>query len=260
MTYNTMNMKKTLLDYLCWKNPKSLADTEEERYFQNHLSYFSPATRIYRNDTDFFHLLKAYIVLVGLNNRKEINEYLTKHQIDFNLDEYHKFLSMLPQMEDKDNPIFIPTYSRSINSRYFLHPDVFNHFPYDTLLKDDKASLIDPFIVYGPDLFFTFCNVIKLKSCDNESFACYHEKMETIYIMNDNGGLEAEIPLFDEKMKSKDKTNLYDRLSIIVKDYFDLDRTSFIQHLESERLISPQLKNDLSHYEMKRQKRKDSIQ
>ncbi len=253
-------MKKTLLDYLCWKNPKSLADTEEERYFQNHLSYFSPSTRIYRNDTDFFHLLKAYIVLIGLDNRKKINEYLTKHENDFNMDEYHRFLSMLPQIEDKDNPIFIPTYSRSINSRYYSHPEVFSHFPYNTLIKDDKASIIDPFIVYGSELFFTFCNVLKLKTYDKESFACYHEKMETVYIINDNGGLEASIPLFDEKMKDKDKTNLYDRLSVIVKDYYDLDRISFIQHLIDEHLISEQLKNDLSHYEMKTQKRKDSHQ
>ena len=84
--------------------------------------------------------------------------------------------------------------------------------------------------------------------------------METVYIINDNGGLEASIPLFDEKIKHKDKTNLYDRLSVIVKDYYDLDRISFIQHLFDERLISEQLKNDLSHYEMKRQKRKDSHQ
>ncbi len=255
-----MAMKKTLLEYLRWKNPKSYTKTEEEAYFKKNLSLFSPITREYREETDFFHLLKAYIVLLGLNNRMTINDYLKKHSDNLDLNEYHQFLSVLPQIEDKENPIFIPTYSRSINSRYFSHPEVFSHFPYNTLLEDSKSSLIDPFIVYGTDLFFSFCHLLKLKQYDTESIACYHEMMETIYIINDNGGLEAEIPLFDEKMKEKDKSNLYDRLSIIVKDYYDLNRRSFIQHLESEHLISPQLKNDLTRFEMKRRKRKDSMQ
>lgn len=248
-------MKKTLLEYLRWKNPKSYAKTEEENYFQSHLSSFSPVTREYRQESDFFHLLKADIILLGLNNRKVINDYLVKHSGNIDIDEYHAFLSVLPQIEDKENPIFIPTYSRSINSRYFSRPDVFSHFPYETLLNDEKASLIDPFIVYGPELFFSFCHLLRLKRYESESFACYHEAMETIYIINDNGGLEAEIPLFDEKMKRKDKSNLCDRLSIIVKDYYDMDRISFIEHLERENLISSQLKNDLLRYECKRERK-----
>ena len=253
-------MKKTLLEYLHYKNPKCYSRTEEQFYFDNHLYFFSPATKKYRINDDFFTLMKAVIVLKGLENRAKINHYLTVNKDTINIDQYHHFLSSLPQYRDNNNPILIPTYSSSVNHRYYFKPETLFNFPYDILLKDDSSSLINPFEIYGNKLFCSFCNLMPLSIHDIDTIAVYHEETETIYVINDCGGLDASIPLFDERLKNQDKTNLNYRLSLLVKNYYENDKSAFLDHLESLSLVSNSLKQDLVEFEKKRKLKKERIQ
>ena len=253
-------MKKPLLEYLHYKNPKCYSKTEEQFYFDNHLFYFSPATRNFRRNDDFFTLLKADIVLKGLENRAKINQYLIENKDHLSRDDYHRFLSSLPQYRDKNNPVLIPTYSPSVNRRYYFKPETLFNFPYDVLLKDNASSLINPFEIYGNKPFYSFCNLMPLSIHDIDTIAFYHEEMETIYVINDCGGLDASIPLFDEKLKNPDKTNLNYRLSLLVKNYYENDKSAFLDHLESLSLVSNSLKQDLVEFEKRRKLKKERIQ
>lgn len=233
-------------------NPKSDVKTEERFYFNSHLFLFTPQMREYRRDDDFFTLMKAVIVCHGLENRKKINEYLISHKDSFNREEYERIVLPLPQYRDHHNPILIPTYSASLNHRYRYQPETLLSFPYDVVLKDEGASLINPFELYGPQLYPVFTSLLPLPIHDRETRAFYHEGMESIYVINDLGGLECVIPLFDEKMKFKDKTGLAGKLSLLVRNYYDNDKTAFMDHLKNQKLISNDLLQKLSSFEEKR--------
>ena len=248
---------KNLLEYLNWRNPKNYSTSDEEKYFLANIPLFPPYLNRYRNDSTFFNLLKSIIVLKGLENQKKIIGYLNNNKDNFNDEEFKNLLSSLPHACINNMNIYIPFYYPSVNYRLENNPTEFYSFPYSHFLKSADIAIINPFETYGYEIFKSFINLKCLNVNDQDCMAFYHEKMETIYIINDLGGLDMQIPLFDEKLKVKDMTNLTERLCVVSKDYLADNKDDFVSHLLSLGLISGSLHKELVHNLDKREKRKE---
>ena len=238
-------MKNTVFEYLNWRNTKSQSTIEERRFVEENRSLFIPAYRKYLLDTSSFGYLKAYVIILSLYNRKMIVDGIKKKD--------SSVFDSLPHFKWGDTEIYIPTYSPSVNKRLKTNQSSLSSYPYKSLLEDSSFALVDPFETYSNHVFSTFTNLKLIKSRDIDSLAFYHEGLETVFVIDDMGRLEISIPLFDERIKNKDKTNIIKRLNILMKNYYDNDRLSFIEHLLSLSLVSSELYEEIVELINKRQ-------
>lgn len=244
-------MKKTIFQYLEWSNPKSIAHSAEEEYFNHHASLFNEKSNIYNDTTSVYGIIRACIILESARN---------KEKLDYFINTYPKSaLSLkavmtnatckLPFYKEGDEIIYIPTLDRDINKLYYHNLADLLKPEYQELFKSNLAFYVDPFRTYGASLFdSSFTRLVLLDITDGQTYCFYHPYLETVLILDKEGRLLQEIPLFDEKIKHPNKTNIFQRLDELLKSYFKADRNDFVETLKNQEFISQSLYENIKYY------------
>ena len=204
-----------------------------------------------------FRIIRANILIHGLINKsiieqevKNLVKYTENHEIltheDF-VDTLKDRIIDSPFLEEKSGRIYIPFFSKSINSLYLNEPEKLNEYPYTDLLKSFAGLLIDPFDTYGAELYDThFTRLVKIATSDNVT-AFYHYDTYTVYIINDQGRLDSKIVLFDKYLHKITTNHMLERIRPVVEAYFDNDIKNFINSLEKNGFISHRMLFKLNH-------------
>ncbi|MFA6861312.1 MAG: hypothetical protein WCR56_02905 [Bacilli bacterium] len=241
-------MKNSMFAYLLWANPKNSANSEEQIFYDTNARYFNMKLSDFNDNSSLFGIIRSDIVLKGLVNKDRMDKDIlsfNKEQLDYPFIKKGMHHEM-PYLDYNGQKIYIPTYSPAINEKYENSPAEMLDFPYNALLRDNQASLVDPFETYGNSLFSSsFTRLVRLKAHDEDSNAFYHPEFKTLFVIDDKGGLEQEIPLVDEKLKMFDGDNLFERLDLLMTDYYSNNRDGFLAHLLSLGLISKALFSEL---------------
>lgn len=256
-------MVHSLFHYLAWANPKNIANSSEETFYDKNANLFNLALSKYNDNTSLFGIIRANIILQGLK---------TKHEVDHNINLFSKemlsdeevtkpFFQNAPYLLKDGKKIFIPTYSVEINERYLKETSSLKETPYSALVMDGTSSLVDPFETYGNDLFDSmFTRLVRLEVHEVDSACFYHPTFKTVFVINDDGTLQQEIPLFDEKVRKPNYTDLFNRLEQLMKIYYQNDRDGFLEALLRLELISQDLHDEIVHEVQKGDKQKRKIQ
>lgn len=234
-------MAKTLFEFFLWSNPKSSALSEEQVFFDENASLFNEPLSRYNDPTSLYSLIRANILLLSLKNKETLFHYISRLSVE-NLHEEktrEALFKNLPSFRFKGATILVPTYSPQVNEKLLKTPWVFKSFPYDAMVKDRNVSLSHPFDVYGNLPYSSpFTRLVRLDVRKNNKAIFYHPEFTTLFVIDEQGLLENEIPLKDEKVKNWPPRNLFEKLDKVMEDYFRLDRTAFLEDLLSFGLIS----------------------
>lgn len=235
---------------------KSFQKSDEYHFFlenRNYLEKLNNYRFLYNSEEHPFDVMRANIILHGFVNKKNIEAEI------LSLNEYKKsgakidrvrFLKTirekiveLPYFLEGVNKIYIPFFTRSLNEIYIRDPEKILTFPYNKLAKDFLESFIDPFDSYGFHIFnSSFSRLILIGiNQNNKEAAFFHYDTNTIYMINDQGRLDAEIVLFDKYLKHPSYSHMLERIKPVVDAYFNCSRSDFIEALYKNDLISSKL-------------------
>ncbi len=230
---------------------KRLSDSEEYQFFiaQRHLLIDYNVFLDLYNLEDSFSLVKANIIIRSILNKKAIEERLDKygrdaivthgriHHHDVRIKMLNEKID-LPSFKENEIDIFVPIFNRAMNYFYAKEPDKLFDYPYDKLIKDFSSSITNPFETYNFSLFDSnFTTLIKLGR-DRTSMAFYHLDYRELLFINQQGGLDVKICLFDRFMDQPDHERIIDRLIPVVNAYFDNNRDELVTQLLKQELIS----------------------
>lgn len=234
----------------------SFKKSEEYHYFLNNrylLDKFPNYRFLYHSEDNSFDVMRANIILHGIENKKIIEEeiaslstYLTKSDKESHI----KFISTirdriidLPYFSDGKNKIYIPFFTRTLNGIYLREPEKLLTFPYDKLIKDYSDSFIDPYDNFSYHIYnssFTRLIFLGTSSSLNEA-AFFHYDTNIIYIINSQGRLDQKIVLFDKYIKHPNYSHMLNRIKPVISAYFACSRTEFIEALYKSGFISNRL-------------------
>ena len=114
-------------------------------------------------------------------------------------------------------------------------------YPYNGLMENFKDTVIDPFDMYGFELYNShFSRLVKIKNVDKET-AFFHYDTNTIYFINEQGRLDATIVLFDKHIRHPSYSHMLERIKPVIDAYFAFDREGFIRALRENGFISSHL-------------------
>lgn len=242
---------------------KNFFKGEEYRFFLDyrHILESVPTFKYLSSGEDDFHIMRANIIIRSLLNKVEIEEAL-QFACNKSLKDYgvlnHEFINdfvrermaNLPYLQEGNSKIYIPIFTRALNIVYANDFEKLQRAPYDSLLKQFDTSVIDPFELYNFDLYNSFfTKFIKIKQTSTE-MAVYHFDYQTIYIINNQGRLDAKLALFDKHLKRINTNHILDRIAPVVDAYFDNNREKLYEALVSNELISSKLIHKIKHDEI----------
>ncbi len=243
-------MSRSLFGYLTWANPKNIANSPEEAFYDQNASLFHVALSQYNDNTSLYGIIRANIVLQGLKTKKELDhniELFSKAMLS-DAEVVRPFFLNAPHFLFEGQNIYIPTYSPNINARYEKKPESFKDSSYAALIIDGTCSLIDPFETYSYALYDSmFTRLVRLQSHECDSSAFYHPEFRTLFVINLDGSLQQEIPLFDEKLRNPNDYDLFGRLEALMEAYYSNDRDRFLSDLVRLELISKSLYEEILH-------------
>ena len=242
-----------LFDLLEAKKKRRIAfhNSDEYAYFSKNkskLKDFTTFPYLQKNRLSDFDIIRANILLQGLENKKNIEaevENLSKHFDEGKKVTHEKYILTLrertvgaPYYQEGSIKIFIPFFSKALNSIYTREPEKLLKEPFKGLRETFTGSLIDPFDTYGANLYnSSFTRLIKVGEKDDE-YAFFHYDTNTIYIINEQGRLDVSIFLFDKYIKLPNYNNMLERISPVITQYFNNDREEFIKALYTSKFIS----------------------
>ena len=249
---------KGLFDTLSSKRKKRLPfyKSDEYSFFTSNRNYLGKVARFsYLDDPreDDFDIMRANIIIHSYLNKVAIEEEMVNFQNYIKEGENIDHVKMIQALREKmvDYPylkeagekekIYIPFFSRSLNTLYFHEPEKLLNPPYSNLKEQFADSVIDPFDVYGAELYNSnFTRLLRVKKVDNVT-AYFHYDTYTIYFINNQGRLDNKIVLFDKYMKRPSLSHMLDRISPVIDAYFNNDRSALINALHDQGLISSKM-------------------
>lgn len=234
------------------KKRHAFYNSEEYLYFMKHrdaLLNNSAFNFLYDADIDDFMVMRANIILYGLENKKIIEKELRSLTKYIGKDQKARFkialrerLVELPYYSNGKDKIFIPFFSRAINLLLSNQPEELLTYPYTELVDNFDGSIIDAFDTYGSELYNSyFTKLIKVLTNGSET-AFYHYDTNTIYIINSQGRLDCKIVLFDKYMDKISTSHMLERIKPAIESYFANNREEFIENLFKNSLISEKMK------------------
>ena len=221
---------------------------EEFNFFIAHrflLGKFNKFSFLYDSEGNDFDVMRANIIIYGLLNKqtiemevKSLKEYgQDKNPKAFN-DALKERLLDLPYFAEKGLKVFIPFFPRALNEIYTNEPLKLLQEPYNNLEIDFENSSIDPFDVYGAELFNSLYTKLVKVGTNGKDVAYFHYDNNTIYIVNDQGRLDLRSVLFDKYLHRPTTNHMLERITPVVERYFADDRQGFIQALFDNKFIS----------------------
>jgi len=197
-----------------------------------------------------FDVIRANIIIRSIINKERIEKayrsYLklqsSKIEELTSLEEYMaNAMSDLPYLKWNDKKIYVPIFPISLTKIYSKSFEKLALKPYKHLLKEYQSVLIDTFDYYSYAAFSSyFTRLITVKKTDT-ILVSYDYDSESIYFINDQGRLEERIALFDKELPSPNKNHMIKRIERVVDAYLNSDRSSLIEALKEEKLISEKL-------------------
>ena len=246
---------KKLFPYIASKAKRRVAfeQSEEYHFFLNnrHLLTRIPSfTYLYDIENDPFEVMRANIILYSYLNKTKMEEEIRnlgsyfnnkpKNQANF-VKSFHEIISELPYYQADKDKIYIPFFTRALNQIYLNEPEKLLTYPYNGLMENFKDTVIDPFDMYGFELYNShFSRLVKIKNVDKET-AFFHYDTNTIYFINEQGRLDTSIVLFDKYIRHPNYSHMLERIKPVVDAYFDFDRERMINALYESGFISSRL-------------------
>lgn len=229
---------------------RKLPDSRDKVFYNAHSYYFAkyPYLSKYAVIPDTFSLIKANVILQCLINKEEIETRAKVYNTSSSLSrpELVPFIySRLPYVSFKEGggerKIYVPFFSKELNRAYSENPALLKEPKYAELRNNPESAMVDPFRTLSFSLFESpFTDLVKLLRDDEQGLeAFYHIDTETIFVIDGEGGLEEQIPLFEtEDHPRLSKTHLFPRLTALMEFYFAGDRDAFVDALSSSGFIS----------------------
>ena len=241
--------------------------SDEYKFFSDNRGLLSKVARFSFLDDlheDDFDIMRANIIIHSYLNKVAFEEEMVNFDDYANKGETIDHVKLIQSLrermvdcpyfkeENEKDKIYIPFFSRSLNTLYFHEPEKLLVLPYRDLREQFADSVIDPFDTYGAELYNSnFTRLLKIKKV-GKIIAYFHYDTDTIYFINDQGRLDNKIVLFDRHMKRANHSHMVDRISPVIDAYFANDRTSLINALHDQNLIS----SKMLYYIHKRSKQK----
>lgn len=223
-------------------NRKRIHESKEYAYFLEHSAVLEnyPMFSHYLKVEDPFTLIQANIIIQGVINKLAV-ENIIREEHDKIAIRMEKLSEKLPNFRYTGLRIYIPFMLPNHNNIYFKMPEKLLSFPYSQFVDDFSDSIIDCFDFYNYKLYESdFTSLIYIAE-DDTTRAYYHPSLEILFIINDQGRVDASIYLFDRHMKDIDTENIVKRLTNVVEYYYAGDKIGFIDALFSNNLISEKL-------------------
>ena len=236
---------------------RPFSSSDDFKYFienREKIGKFKRFAVLYDNEESEFDIIRANILLKGLENKKLFEEEIVNINNHGQM-EHANFLTTLrertidqPYYEVNNKKIFIPFFSMAINQIYTDEPEKLLILPYKNLMSNFEDATIDPFDTFGADLFNSyFTNLVKICSSPNGRVtAFFNYDMNTIYLVNNQGRLDEKVVLFDKYIKRPQYTHMIERIVPVCEAYFNNDRQGMIDALYNNNLISQQVRKMLS--------------
>ena len=221
--------------------------SEDFKYFilnREKLGKFKGFDTLYDSEENDFDILRANILLKGLENKKIFEEEILNIKAH-GMVEHGAFVNTLkertidqPYFENDNAKIYMPFFSIALNHIYTDEPEKLLELPYNNLLTTYEEAMIDPFDTYGAELFNSYFSSLIKVSGDKHVSAFFNYDMSTIYFINDQGRLDAKLVLFDKYMKRPVYTHMLERITPVCEAYFNNDREAMVEALYYNNLIS----------------------
>ena len=221
---------------------------EEFKFFIDHrfmLGKFTKFGFLYDSEGNEFDIMRANIIIYALLNKQTIElevDSLHEYGQDKDPQAFNDALKQrcldLPYFSENGQKIFVPFLPRAINQIYTNEPIKLLEEPYLTLKTNYQNSAIDPFDLYGPELFNSFFTRLVKVGTNGMEIAYFHYDTNTIYIVNSQGRLDLKIVLFDKYIRRPVYNHMLERITPVVEQYFANDRQGFIKSLLDNKFIS----------------------
>lgn len=247
------------LSELRWLNPKNIANSPEQVFYDANASLFNVETSQFNENRSIFSIIKSNAVLLGLLNRKILNDNYSLFPVDQlqNENVIKGFLSQMPYFFHNEQRIYIPTYSKEVNEMYSVNPSLLMKEENKKYLSNPNFDIVDPFKTYGLSTLNTpFSRLIKLDVETKEIKVYYHVQFETLYFVNNEVELIEEVPIVDEKIKLKNNLTLFEDLNNVALDFFNNDIEKMFNDLKGFNLLSKGIVEDCLIAERKYQRKK----
>ena len=235
-----------------WLEKRRFLKSKDGQYFLNQrrrLLLYPAFTDLFFSTT-IFSMLQAVIILKGLQQKKQIDDYLniqgmvsmqTHGRIKHHLirERFLQDLEFTYHFLDEQQTIILPFFNRAMNFIYRREPDKLFDYPYSRLNEDFSTSIVDAFEHYSWGLFSSgFVHLIPLHVGDKSAQAFYQPDARVVLVINKQGRLDVTISLFDRGIKRPNLQDISKRLLPALTAYFHHDRLSFIQALVKADFLS----------------------
>lgn len=246
--------------------------TEDFRFFIENASSYATVLSHYHitpAERNPFKVIQGNIIIRSMMNKEVIDDVVSKESENAmksdNVPEYLR-KKMWLALEEHGAPyfymdkarIYIPVYSMPLNIIYNDQCDKLLEYPYDQLAEKPLTSCIDLFDAYGYNVYNSAFTTLVLIKEDKTSAAFYSNDFSVIYIINDQGRLDQEIPIYDKYLKHPEMHHALNKISAAVEDYYSNDYQAFVFGLYNNELISKKtfkrLKKRISKSVIRREK------
>ena len=228
-----------------------LHKSEEYFYFLENRAYLNNLDmyRFLTSPKNEFDLIRANIIVRSLKNKKLLDDSIeyAYHQSQMKtadaINFIHERMTGLPYIQDGDVKIYIPIFSKAINSLYYQDYGRLLKAPYNLLFTEFESSCIDLFETYSFSLYDSMFTKYITVYRDEEVLVVYHYDFHSLYVINDQGRLDAKIALFDRYMRKIVTNHIVERVKPVVMAYLNDDKEAFLNALSENKLISYKLAN-----------------
>lgn len=232
----------------------------ENRYLLNNIPLYR-FLNIPKND---FDVIRANIILRAILNKKDLDKAISfaYGSSTMKTDEARIYITERmvnhPYLLQNNNRIYIPIFSKAINVLYYKDFGKLLKSPYNKLLTDYAASCIDIFEAYNFSLYnSSFTKLVTIYQ-NKDILVAYHYDFKTLYFINNQGRLDAQIALFDKYMKKIVDNHIMERTKGVIEAYLNDDRETMYKELIKNNLISEKLIYKIKSKEYKFHHKKES--
>lgn len=203
----------------------AISSSREYKLYREHnsLLYEHHALLYFDNDKDGYYLIVANIIIEAMLQIEKLKKQ------SFTLLSKENQLTTFTHL---DTVISIPLFS--VSSNLLITKELLPNF-------DLNNYLVDFLELYNFSLLESkFTSLVFLYAHKNTR-AYYHYDFNTIFIVNNQGRLDARICLFDKNIAAPSYENIKERVLPVLKAYYALDKKGMITALYKNELISAKL-------------------